>query len=348
MSATPAARTATAPTATAPTTPPPAPEAVRGRRDDVDLLRVLCTAAVVLCHTAAAFVDAGHRTAGIAADSLTRFAVPAFFAMAGWAALVASPVRGERQLLRRADRIVRPMAVWTALYVAARGGAEDAVGALSGSVEPAFHLWYLYVYVPLMLVLGAAVLLVRRAAVPRWTLALLGLCALGATLRGDLGRITGLELPGWAWGLSLYPLGYALAGAALLGAARLPGPRWAWGMAVVAALAAVGVYQLGFRFPAAYSALPVAALTLAVLGVFRGVRVPRRWRGAVRRLSEASFGAYLVHLAFVAPLGPAVAARVAPGLPAAAALAGTALVCAAASFGASHLWGRLRLRAWLG
>ncbi|WP_448319180.1 acyltransferase family protein, partial [Streptomyces sp. CO7] len=192
-----------------------APAAAPGRRDDVDLLRVVCTAAVVLCHTAAAFVDAGHRTAGVAADSLTRFAVPAFFAMAGWAALVASPVRGERQLLRRADRIVRPMVVWTGLYVAFRGGAEDAVGALSGSVEPAFHLWYLYVYVPLMLVLGTAVLLGRRAATPWWTLALLGLCALGATLRGDLGRVTGLDLPGWAWGLSVYPLGYALGGAAL-------------------------------------------------------------------------------------------------------------------------------------
>ncbi|NYV75145.1 acyltransferase, partial [Streptomyces sp. UH6] len=166
-----------------------------GRRDDVDLLRVVCTAAVVLCHTAAVFVDAGHRSAGVAADSLTRFAVPVFFAMAGWAALVASPVRGERQLLRRVDRIVRPLAVWTVLYVGWRGGAEDALGAVLGSVEPAFHLWYLYVYVPLMLVLGAAVLLVRRAAVPRWTLALLGVCALGTALRGDAGEVTGLDLP---------------------------------------------------------------------------------------------------------------------------------------------------------
>jgi surface polysaccharide O-acyltransferase-like enzyme len=328
--------------------PAAVPEAPPARRDDVDLLRVVCTAAVVLCHTAAAFVDAGHRSAGVAADSLTRFAVPAFFAMAGWAALVASPVRGERQLLRRADRIVRPMAVWTALYVLWRGGAEDAAHALFGSVEPAFHLWYLYVHVPLTLVLGAAVLLVRRAAVPWRTLALLGLCALGTTLRGDLGRITGLDLPGWAWGLSLYPLGYALAGAALLGAARLPGPRWAWAAAWAAAQAAVGAYQLGFRFPAAYAAPPVAALTLAVLGALRGVRVPPRWRGAVRTLSEASFGAYLAHLVFVVPLGGAVAARVAPGWAAVGALAGTALVCAAASFGVAHLWGRLRLRPWLG
>ncbi|MDH6226976.1 MULTISPECIES: acyltransferase [Streptomyces] len=328
----------------APAPPAPAP----ARRDDVDLLRVVCTAAVVLCHTAAAFVEGGHRTAGVAADSLTRFAVPAFFAMAGWAALVASPVRGERQLLRRADRIVRPMAVWTVLYVVWRGGAEDAVGAVLGSVEPAFHLWYLYVYVPLMLVLGAAVLLVRRAAVPRWTLALLGVCALGATARGDAGRITGLDLPDWAWGLSLYPLGYALAGAALLGAARRAGPRWLWAAAVVAGLAAVGAYQLGHRFPAAYAAPPVAALTLAVLGAFRGVRVPERWRGPVRRLSDASFGAYLVHLAFVAPLGGAVAARTGRGWAAVGALTGTALVCAALSFAVAHLWGRLRLRAWLG
>ncbi|MER5479557.1 acyltransferase family protein [Streptomyces sp. NPDC002734] len=129
---------------------------------------------------------------------------------------------------------------------------------------------------------------------------------------------------------------------------RSLGPRWAWAAAAAAGCAAVGAYQFGFRFPAAYATLPVAVLTLAVLAAVRGVRVPQRWRGVVRRLSEASFGAYLVHLAFVAPLGGAVAARVAPGPPAAGALGATALVCAAASFGAAHLWGRLRLRAWLG
>jgi peptidoglycan/LPS O-acetylase OafA/YrhL len=68
----------------------------------------------------------------------------------------------------------------------------------------------------------------------------------------------------------------------------------------------------------------------------------------VRRLSDASFGAYLVHLAVVAPLGGAVGAWATPGWAAVGALAGTALVCAAVSFAVAHLWGRLRLRAWLG
>jgi hypothetical protein len=39
---------------------------------------------------------------------------------------------------------------------------------------------------------------------------------------------------------------------------------------------------------------------------------------------------------------------VTPGWAAVGALAGTALVCAAVSFAVAHLWGRLRLRAWLG
>ncbi|MGW0606345.1 acyltransferase family protein [Streptomyces sp. NPDC002640] len=323
---------------------------VRERRHDVDLLRVVCTAAVVLCHTAAVFVDAGHRTTGHAADALTRFAVPAFFAMAGWAALAASPVRGEGQLLRRADRIVRPMALWTLFYVAWRGTPEDAAAALFGSVEAAFHLWYLYVYVPLLLALGAVVLLVRDRGrtVPWWTLGLLAVCAFGGAARADLGAPTGLDLPSWEWGLSLYPLGYALLGAGLLGAARGLGPRWPWAVATAGCLAALTGYQLGFRFPAAYASLPVAALTFAVLGAFRGVRVPRRWRGPVERLSDASFGAYLVHLAPVTALSALLADRVPHGGPALLAMAAVAVVSTAVSFALAHLWGRLRLRAWLG
>ncbi|MEU3201094.1 MULTISPECIES: acyltransferase family protein [unclassified Streptomyces] len=112
----------TVPTPAAPPAGPTARrESERERRHDIDLLRVVCTAAaaavVVLVHASAEFIHGGHRTTGVVGDSAGRSAVPAFFAMAGWAALAGSPVRGEAQLLTRLGRILRPMAVWTALYL---------------------------------------------------------------------------------------------------------------------------------------------------------------------------------------------------------------------------------------
>ncbi|MEV6109873.1 acyltransferase [Streptomyces sp. NPDC051940] len=338
----------------APAAEPGAPPRVR--RYDIDLLRVVCTAAVVLCHASAEFLHAGHRTAGIAGDSASRFAVPAFFAMAGWAALAGAPVADERQLLRRVGRVLRPMAVWTAVYLVwqylsgppLNGGlGKESVRALAGSVQPAFHLWYLYTYVPLVLLLGVAVLVVKGRALPRWSLLAVAGFAVAPALWGDARTLSGLNLPPWHWSVSRYSLGYAVAGAALLCARRL-GPRPLWAAGVGVALLAVAGYQFTVRNPAPYGSPAVAALTLAVVGALAGVRVPARLRAALVRLSDASFGTYLVHLLFVMLLVRPVAER-APGGPAAAvALGVTALAAIAASFAASALWGRLGLRGWLG
>ncbi|MEW2075420.1 acyltransferase [Streptomyces sp. NPDC017966] len=343
-----------------PTAAPPAARTAQGRpgrdrRYDIDLLRVVCTAAVVLVHASAEFFDAGHRTAGVLGDSAGRFAVPAFFAMAGWAALVASPVRDDAQLLTRLGRILRPMAVWTAVYLLwqyvsgrpSNGGFDEAVQALFGSVEAAFHLWYLYIYVPLLLLLGVAVLVLQRRAAPRRSLLLLTAFAVAPALVGDARTLTGLPLPAWDWSVSLYSLGYALAGAALL-AARRRGPRPLWLAGAAVALVALTLYQFTVRHPAAYGSVAVAALTFAVLGAVGGVRVPERARAVLVRLSDASFGSYLVHLLFVMLLVGPVAERVPHGFAAPVALAVTAVAAAVLSFAASVLWGRLGLRRWLG
>ncbi|MFF1278388.1 acyltransferase family protein [Streptomyces marokkonensis] len=343
-----------------PTAAPPAEPTARGgpgreRRYDIDLLRVLCTAAVVLVHASAEFLDAGHRTTGVLGDSAGRFAVPVFFAMAGWAALAGSPVRGEAQLLTRLGRILRPMAVWTAVYLLWQhlsgppldGGAREALRALFGSVEAAFHLWYLYTYVPLLLLLGVAVLVLGRRAVPRRSLLLLVAFAVAPALVGDVRALTGLALPAWEWKVSLSTLGYAVAGAALL-AARRRGPRALWLAGAAVALVALTVYQLTVRQPAAYGSVAVAALTFAVLGAVGGVRVPERVRAVLERLSDASFGTYLVHLLFVLLLVRPVAEGLPHGFWAPVALAVTAVAAAALSFAVSVLWGRLGLRGWLG
>ncbi|WP_309062248.1 acyltransferase [Streptomyces sp.] len=327
----------------------------RDRRYDIDLLRVVCTAAVVLVHASAEFLDAGHRTTGVLGDSAGRFAVPAFFAMAGWAALAGSPVRGEAQLLTRLGRILRPMAVWTAVYLLwqyvsgppLNGGAKEALRALFGSVEAAFHLWYLYTYVPLLLLLGVAVLVLGQRAMPRWSLLLLTAFAVAPAVTGDARTLTGLPLPAWDWSVSLSSLGYAVAGAALL-AARRRGPRPLWLAGAVVALVALTLYQLTVRHPAAYGSAAVAALTFSVLGAVGGVRVPEGARAALVRLSDASFGTYLVHLLFVMLLVRPVAQGLPHGFWAPVALAVTAAAATALSFAASVLWGRLRMRKWLG
>ncbi|MEV5936637.1 acyltransferase [Streptomyces sp. NPDC052079] len=325
------------------------------RRLDIDLLRVLCTAAVVLVHASAEFLDAGHRTTGVVGDSAGRFAVPAFFAMAGWAALAGSPVRDERRLLARLGRILRPMAVWTALYLLWQyvsgpppdGGAGEALRALFGSVEAAFHLWYLYTYIPLLLLLGSAVLVLRRHVLPRRSLLLLVAFAVAPAATGDLRTLTGLPVPSWEWSVSLSSLGYAVAGAALL-AARRRGPRPLWLAGAAVGLVALTVYQLTVRHPAAYGSAAVATLTFAVLGAVAGVRVPERARGVLVRLSDASFGTYLVHLLWVTVLVGPVAEGLPAGWWAPAALAVTAVAAAVLSFAVSVLWGRLGLRKWLG
>ncbi|MET7294188.1 acyltransferase [Streptomyces griseoloalbus] len=343
-----------------PTATPPAAGTAQGRpgrerRYDIDLLRVVCTAAVVLVHASGEFIDAGHRTTGVLGDSVSRFAVPVFFAMAGWSALAGSPVRGDAQLLTRLGRILRPMAVWTAVYLLwqyvagppLNGGVKEAVRALFGSVEAAYHLWYLYAYVPLLLLLGVAALVLKQHATPRWSLLLLAAFAVAPAVVGDARTLTGLPLPGWNWSVSLSSLGYAVAGAALL-AARRRGPRPLWIAAAAVALVALTVYQFTVRHPAAYGSAAVAALTFAVLGAVAGVPVPERVRAVLGRLSDASFGTYLVHLLFVMLLVRPVAERVPHGFAAPVALAVTAVAAAALSFAASVLWGWLGMRKWLG
>ncbi len=94
--------------------------------------------------------------------------------------------------------------------------------------------------------------------------------------------------------------------------------------------------------------MAVAAPTFAVLAAVTGVRVPRRARAVLERLSDASFGTYLVHLLWVSLLAGPVAEALPAGWWAPAGLAVTAVAAAALSFAASVLWGRLGLRKWLG
>ncbi|MFF7361126.1 acyltransferase family protein [Streptomyces sp. NPDC008125] len=354
--------------ASAPAAAQPGSEA-RPRREhryDIDLIRLLCSVGVILCHTGSAFVKAADREAsngpgtywaGLVADSAGRFAVPLFFAIAGWVVLVGAPVRDGRQLWQRIVRIIVPLGVWTALYLAwgkVRGTNADplrdlALDAVFASVRPAYHLWYLYAYIPVVMVL-AFVALVKAGKRP-WVLGA-ALLVLGAapSLSGDLSKVTGLELPHFGWGFGPYQLIYAVLGALLL---ALPagtfGRRGTWWLLLAGgALAAIVWYQHDVHYAIPYASVLVALLSAGVLFSLHRVSVPERLRPALARLSGASFGAYMVHVLVLGVLTD-VLVDTGLGLPAAAALTlAVTAATAALSFGAALLWTRLGLARLLG
>ncbi|WP_329040160.1 acyltransferase [Streptomyces sp. NBC_00178] len=338
----------------------------REHRYDIDLVRLLCSVGVILCHTGSAFVNTAGREAsngpgtywaGLVADSAGRFAVPLFFAIAGWVVLVGAPVRDGRQLWQRIVRIVVPLGVWTALYLAwgrLRGTNDAPVGELAldsllASVRPAYHLWYLYAYIPVIMLLAFAAL-VKSGKRP-WGLGA-ALLVLGAapTLAGDLSRIPGLDVPRFGWGFGPYQLIYAVLGALLL---SLPagtfGRRGLWWLLPAGgALAAIVAYQHGVHYAIPYASVLVAVFSAGVLLSLHRVRVPERLRPALTRLAGASFGAYMIHVLVLGVLtdllvGSDLSLPVAAVLALAVTAATTAL-----SFGAALLWTRLGLTRLLG
>ncbi|MFD4260905.1 acyltransferase [Streptomyces sp. NPDC058534] len=354
---------------------PPAPAAetraprARGEhRYDLDLVRVLASVGVIVCHAAGELMKAVDRTpegggpvywTALAGDALSRCAVPLFFAIAGWVVLSGAPPRDDGQVRKRLTRIVVPMAVWTVVYLLwdwVRDAHTDpvrelALNAVFGSVRPAFHLWYLYAYVPVILLLSVAVLV--RAGKRPWGAgaALLGL-ALAPTLLGDLGRLLNVRVPPFAWQFGVYQIVYAVAGAVLL---SLPGSavagrgrRLLWLAGGLCAWAAVAVYEHRVHFPGPYASLVVALLAGTVLMALNRIRVPERLRPLLGRLAGASFGAYLVHLMFLEALAPRVVSADAGWAGAVAGLAGLTVATVVLSFAAALLWTRLRLGRWLG
>nr|WP_245641145.1 acyltransferase [Streptomyces megasporus] len=349
------------PAAAASAGPPP-----REHRHDIDLMRLICSCSVMLGHIGGVFIAAVEREeangpgvywTGHIVEALNPFAVPMYFAIAGWAVLVGAPPRDGRRMWQRVVRNTVPLFVWSALYLAWGWwwGTNDgpvsrlAVDAVFGSVRPAYHLWFMYAYIPLVIALAFAVLL--RAGKRPWGLgAVLLLLAAAPSLLGDLERWTDWDLPRFGWGFGVYQLMYALAGAFLFALpAGVPGRRrWPW--AVPMALTMVGVLwyhtQVHYVIPNAH--LLVAVMTGCLLVMVTRVRVPERWRPTLSKLAGASLGAYMVHVMVISAI---VEPLVSPDL--SGAVAGPLFVVllaatVAVSFGASLLWGRLGLRKYLG
>ncbi|MDT0320393.1 acyltransferase [Streptomyces millisiae] len=339
----------------------------REHRFDVDLMRLVGSATVIFAHTSATFIHAtdddrangpGAYWVGHIGDSVSSFAVPLFFAIAGWAVLVGAPPRDEPRMWARVVRNSVPLFVWSLAYVAwawLRDRNEDptsdlAAQAFFGETRPAYHLWFMYAYIPIVAVL-ALVVLVRKGRHPwRLGLALLGVAA-GPTVFATVAEVTGFDgLPEFGWSFGTYQVVYAVGGALLIGlpyrvSRRL---RWALAATMLVSLAAVVWYDTTIHYPIPNAHVFVGVATICAITLLNRIPVPERWRPTLSRLAGAALGAYMVHVFFVEELvDPLVSADLSAPL-AALLLLVMLTVTLALSYGTSLLWGRLGLRRWLG
>ncbi|MDF4249319.1 acyltransferase [Streptomyces sp. WMMB303] len=344
---------------------PAAPPARREHRFDIDLLRVICACAVITGHVGGECMLAVGKSAengravywtGLFLDSVTSWAVPMYFAIAGWAVLVGAPPRNGGTLRKRSLRMIIPVGIWSAVYLLwgrlrdTNGGPTSklALDALFGTVQPAFHLWYFYAHVPLILILGF-VMLLKAGKRPWGVVAALVVISAGPTAFSDLARLTGWDVPHFGWQVGSYSLVYAVIGALLL---SLPATRrrhrgW-WLAGAVASMGPVLWSQDRIHFVIPNASIFVAALSVCVLFAANGVRIPERMRPALTKLTDAGLGAFMFHVLLLKTIAPAFLSADRGWLGAAGAAAALTVVTVVPSFGLSMLWGRFKLRRYLG
>ncbi|MFE7229600.1 acyltransferase [Streptomyces sp. NPDC057596] len=339
--------------------------APREHRYDIDLMRLICSATVMLGHVGAQFIHAtdnnpakgsGSYWVGHVAEAINPFAVPMYFAIAGWAVLVGAPPRDSARMWQRIVRNTVPLFAWTAIYLVwawlrdrnDRPMTELATDSLFGSVRPAYHLWFMYNYIPIIALLAFAMMI--RAGKRPWGLgaALFGIAVLPSVLT-TLGAVTDHRMPSVAWGFGTYSVVYAVGGAMLF---ALPAGvvRWRRPLFVLLPLTMAGCLwyntQIHYVIPNAH--LFVGVMCVGVLLLISRVRIPEKWRPLLQKLAGAALGAYMVHVLFleevVAPLVSADLSGPMAGL----LLVGLLITVLALSFAASLLWGRLNLRRLLG
>ncbi|MGC2999943.1 acyltransferase [Streptomyces sp. G35A] len=339
--------------------------APREHRLDIDLMRLICSATIMLGHVGAQFIRAtgndpangsGSYWVGHLAEAVNPFAVPMYFAIAGWAVLVGAPPRDSARMWQRIVRNTVPLFAWTAVYLVwawlrdrnDRPMTELAAHSLFGSVQPAYHLWFMYTYIPIIALLAFAMLV--RAGKRPWGLgaALLGIAVLPSVLT-TVAEVTGREMPPVAWGFGTYSLVYAVGGA-LLFALPAGTVRWRWPLAVLLPVTMAGALwyntQVHYVMPNAH--LFVAVMSICVLLLISRVRVPEAWRPVLRKLAGAALGAYMVHVLFVEEIVTRFVSPDLSGPVAALLLAGLLVTVMVLSFATSLLWGRLNLRRLLG
>ncbi|GAP33879.1 acyltransferase family protein [Piscinibacter sakaiensis] len=246
------------------------------RRQDIELLRCVAAFGIVWFHTTPAGQDLAYG------------GLVAFVALSTLLAVRGEPLAGRDGLARRARRLLRPWALWFAIYLALNAALGRALlpsgtGPLTAVLAgPSIHLWYL----PFVFVLLCGLDWLRPRVDPRH----LALAAGGLAVAGLAGApwwrpwTLAQPYPFLQWADGAVP---ALAGVFLGLAGRLaPGPR----RLLLAAL--LGVAALVAPQPKVGIAFVVG---LGACALIASDRAAGRWRIDLTPLSSLSFGVYLAH-----------------------------------------------------
>ncbi len=324
-------------------------------------MRVLAGLTVMVGHSGGVLIGRAEEGSdawwlGHLAEAVNPWAVPMFFMIAGWAVLAGAPPRTEAKMWDRIVRHLVPLGAWSIIFVLGFNLFDsdevnvrhDLVRSLLEAGRPGFHLWYLYAYIPLILVFGTLVLFWK--GLRPWRLAALALVLAGSTVWAPFVlEALGSEQTAWKWGFATYQVVYFVIGAFVIHhAAELRPPLWS--LCLLFAVSALGVLWWESRksYPIENANPLIVGLALSVILIVSRLRLGNRSKRVFTRLASASFGAFLVHVFFLelffeqlfdVEAGPALLVVQYLGLLAA---------MAAASYALSFAWGRLRLRRILG
>jgi surface polysaccharide O-acyltransferase-like enzyme len=350
------------------TTPPTADNAPtanaqpkKAHRHDVDVMRVLAGLTVMVGHSGGVLIGRSEEGSnawwlGHLAEAVNPWAVPMFFMIAGWAVLAGAPPRTEAKMWDRIVRHLVPLAVWSVIFVLGFNLFDtdevnvrhDLARSFLEAGRPAFHLWYLYAYIPLILVFGTLVLFWRGGR--PWRLAALALVLGGSTVWAPFAlEIIGSDQTAWKWGFATYQVVYFVIGAFVIQHAHELRPP-IWTLCLLFAVSALGVlwWESQREYPIANANPLIVGLAISVILIVSRIRLGDRMKTVVTRLASASFGAFLVHVFFLELFFEHLYDVEAGPLLLVVQYLGFLTLMAAVSYALSLTWGRLRLRRLLG
>lgn len=295
----------------------------------LDAVRFTATIAVVAVHVLAPLFTPESPSALLSLRALLATAVPAFIMISGALNLAPRAMRhGTARFLDHRLRRLLPAAIfWTAFYIVVikililpnEYGASDVVVDLL-SADSYAHLYFLPLIIGLTVItpilsayiddsgrrawwVGAVALL--------WTLVVMAIPFATEGVLGEAVRM--IDLSALTYFLPF--IGYYVLGRAMWIAP--PSPRASWLLLIMATplLIAATTWSYGSGWtqqPPGQMLLPTyqsplvsllsVSLTCGVIGVTRGWTVSPRTASRMRAAGDATFGVYLMHLAFLTPL----------------------------------------------